>query len=526
LSRHRRSHSHLTAAPCLAVVAVLTLAACGSSTGTSSDASPTKRQGTLTIGATVTPNLDPTQVAPPYFWPTYDTPIYETADGKFEPDLATSWGYAGSDNTAFQFTLRQGMKFTDGAAVTADAVAASMKRFLSAAGPVAVSAGPVQDVTAQGTDTVVIHYKQAVPYDFAVMSLTENHSFGAIVGPEGLKNPDSLAATPDGVGPYMVDAAQTTSGSLYTFVPNPNYFNQDAIHYDKVVIRTIKDTASLLSAAQAGQIDWAAGISANSVSAAKSAGLNVNAIDGGSVSAITVENQVSGPLADVKVRQAIAYAIPRTDIINAALGGQGEATSSVGVPDLLGYNADDVKMYDYNPDKAKALLAEAGYPNGLSLTAITQSQWSTLAQAVVAALENVGVHVDLTVNSGTFPQYVSALQSKKYDLSFTTEPVLDVYTFFTFTLTPGGTNNVFNVPVDQLNSTVVAAAALPTAQQTDAFAQVTAQLDRQAWMVPIALSPTVSVLDKKVQNVATKVVSSMQLVSPFSPVASEGWYGS
>lgn len=521
----RRPQLRPSIALCLTAVAITTLAACGGS-NTSDKSNSTHRGGTLTIGAGVTPNLDPAQVAPPYFWPIYDTPIHETADGKFVPDLATSWGYAGSGNTAFQFKLRQGAKFADGSALTAAAAVASMKRFLAAPGPVAVSAGPVHDVEAQGSDTVIIRYKQPVPYTFAVGSLTQNHSFGALVGPNGLQNAKSLGTTPDGVGQYKLDSAGTTPGSLYTYVANPSYFNQQAVHYNKIVIRTIPSAASMLSSAQAGQIDYATSIAANSMSAAKSSGLNVLKQDYASSTTMTILNQTSGPLANLQVRQAIEYAIPRNEIINAVLGGRGQATSSVGVPTLLGYNPDDVHMYDYNIEKAKSLLTQAGHADGFSVTAITQPNFSTLAQALAASLEKVGIHVNLTVNSGTFPQYVSALQSKKYDLAVATEPSLDIYSFVDFTLSPGGTNNPFNLPTTDLTSAIAAAAALPTQKQAAAFAEVTNMLDRKAWVVPIALGPSIYSVSKKVQNVPTSFVPSLFYPDPFSPVASGGWYGS
>lgn len=79
------------------------------------------------------------------------------------------------------------------------------------------------------------------------------------------------------------------------------------------------------------------------------------------------------------------------------------------------------------------------------------------------------------------------------------------------------------VPVGQLNNRVVAAAASSTEQQTDAFARVTAEPDRQAWKVPSALSRRSAPWTRKVQNVLTTVVRSLQ---PVSPVTSEDWYGS
>ena len=174
-----------------------------------------------------------------YVYFNYDPLIYETPSGTFVPDLATSWGYVGAANKTFKLTIRKGARFSDGSQVTAASVAASLDYFLKTNGPNLSYAGPVAGVTTQGADTVVINYKSSYPN--AVISLTQDWNFGLIIGPKGLANPASLATSSDGAGEYVMQASQTTAGSVYTSTPNKYYWNPSAIKYEKVQVKPFTD---------------------------------------------------------------------------------------------------------------------------------------------------------------------------------------------------------------------------------------------------------------------------------------------
>jgi len=520
-----------TAALAAVLVAGLGLAACssgGSSTTTTSTAAGggSARAGTLVIGGGPTPNLDPAQLAPPYGWPVFDTLIHMDMQGNAIPDLATKWEYADTSNTKLKITLRSGVTFSNGEAFNADAVVASMNRFLKQPGPVAVSAGPISSVTAEGADTVLITYKVPVPLMFATNSLNQTHSFGMILAPASLKDEASIATNPISVGPYKVDAATSTSAA-YAYVANDKYFNQDAIKYNKVVIRAIPDAAAQLAALQSGQIQWANVMSSTSVAAAKSAGLKVVTADGDNSAYISLLNRGgTGPLANVKVRQAISYALPRADMVKAVFAGLGNPTSSIGMPGGLGYDKAATDPYPYDVTKAKALLTEAGYPNGFSMTSITMNTSSTFAQAIAAALKEVGITMDVTVNSGSFPEFMAAVATKKYDTMVGVNPSMDVFTLYTYTLPMGQTNNAFEVAHDELDGMITEAAKKSAADQGAAYVGIRKYLDDQAWVVPVALTSSVQAVSAKVQNVPDKIAGIPMLLSGFSPVTEQNWSGS
>jgi peptide/nickel transport system substrate-binding protein len=193
----------------------------------------------------------------------------------------------------------------------------------------------------------------------------------------------------------MIDAAQTTTGSKYTFVPNPYYYDKSAQHWSKVVLLVVPTESSLLEALRTGEIDLAQGDS-STATAAKAAGMatpNAADINAGLFFNLTRNS----PLRNVLVRQAMNYAINRTALA-AAFGGVPE--SEMVTND--GYAPAYANYYPYNPAKAKALLAQAGYPHGFTLSDVLTyapmgDQGTPQIQAVASQLAQVGI--TLQINS-------------------------------------------------------------------------------------------------------------------------------
>ena len=335
LSLRRRWRPALAVSAC-AVALTAGLAACGS---------PASADDTLTVGVTG----DTLGLAPLgggcgpaiYCYPDYDSLIYETAAGQFEPDLATSWQFTDATHQTLLVNLRQGVYFTDGSELTGAAAAASINAFRSAPGPLAGNAYPIDSVTADGKYAVKIHYSTASTLDHALSQLTPQNSIGAIVGPAGVKNPASLNTTSDGIGAYTLDAAQTTAGSHYTYTANPRYFNKAAVRYRTVVMMPMADQSSRLSAVQSGQIDWAQGLTATQAESAQSSGLQVSTGSLGrspqGVTMLVLANRASGPLTSLDVRQAIQYAVPRQQVTKVVYGEGATATSSITAQGDEGY---------------------------------------------------------------------------------------------------------------------------------------------------------------------------------------------
>ncbi len=149
---------------------------------------------TLTVGiAEASNSLDPTGAAPPdYIYYAYDPLIYENPSGQFLADLAVGWREVGKSNKHFKLTLRRGVHFSDGSLMTSKAVAASLTYYATTPGPNQVNAGPVASIKTTGKWSVEINYKTSVPEADVVQSLSQDFTFGDVIGPKGLANKGTL----------------------------------------------------------------------------------------------------------------------------------------------------------------------------------------------------------------------------------------------------------------------------------------------------------------------------------------------
>lgn len=511
-------------------LAVAVLLACAGSAIGFASASSAAARGTLTVGIAEPSNsLDPTGAAPPdYIYYAYDPLIYETPTGGYIPDLALSWGESGPTNKHFVIHLRQGVHFSDGSEMTAKDVAASLEYYATTPGPNAVNAGPVANVNAIGKWTVQINYKSPEPELDVIQSLSQDFTFGDIIGPKGLADKASLGTTTDGAGEYELDPAETVSGSSYTFVPNPHYWNKAAIEYAKVVAKFYASDSAELAAIQAGQIQYAQNMPASDVAAGASSKLRISH-GPGNVPMLMLESHLTGPLAKAAVREAIGYALNRTAISRAVFAGLAKPQGELGLKGLPGYDPADADLFNYDVAKAHQLLSQAGYPNGFTMTlldAAALDKGGTLASAVDAELSAIGINVQLTLNTGSFSSFLSALGSKSYDALLFPPRAQDIYGEATQTLLPsaGGIGNVFGASDSTLNSLLTANAAATTpARQSSTAIAVTHRLDELAWYIPIVDEVSNQMTRSSVHN----VVSSFDTVDldPVAPLTSLEWTG-
>ncbi len=172
---------------------------------------------------------------------------------------------------------------------------------------------------------------------------------------------------------------------------------------------------------------------------------------------LMLEGHLSGPLASQDVRQAISDALNRTAIARAVFCGLAKPQTELGLDGFPGYDAADADLYHYNIAKAKQLLSAGGYPNGFTLTlldAAALDKGGTLAQAVESQLSAIGVTVQLTLNTGSFGDFLQQLGSKSYEALLFPPRAQDIWGEATQTLLPvaGGIGNVFGASNARLNA--------------------------------------------------------------------------
>lgn len=393
---------------------VLALSACSSSTPSTSNTSAGAAKPTLTVGIVEAPlSLDPSSGAAgpytPMLYLAYEPLISLSPSGALVPGLATSWHYVGSGNTNFELTLRQDARFADGAAVNAAAVKGWFEYNAKSPGEVAVL-GVLKSVQTIGNWTVDIQLSTPNPEIPLILAA----NWGMVGSPAGVSKPSLLAGgLAGGAGPYQVVPSQTVIGTQYTYVPNKYYYDQSAIRYSKIVVKIITSASSLLEAAETGEVDAAYG-STQTAAAAAAAGLKVYSAQSGVNELVFTDlnGTVVKALGNQSVRQALNMAIDRSAIVQGIVGKYGSPTSE---PELgPGYVPGLNNYYSYNPQKAKALLASAGYPNGFTISVVSwvdPSVGSTILDAVAKYLSAVGVTLKV-YQPPTGSDYVSATAKK------------------------------------------------------------------------------------------------------------------
>lgn len=363
--------------------------------------------GTLRIGsnsavATLDParagNGDPIAL---FYEMAYESLVTKMPDGSYGPGLATEFGYTDNENKVFELTLRDGVRFSDGGALTAEGVKAFWEYYGVAGGPMAKRLEYFESVDVTGPLSLRINLARSnpiLPYYFMQRAM-----MGAIISPLALENPEPLGTSTAGAGQYMLDPDQTITGQTYTYVRNPTYWNPGAQNWEKVVIQVIPDANAMLSALRAGQIDYAMGSPRTAVAAAE-AGLDVySAPDGfAEVQFLDRNGQNFAPLSDIRVRQALSMSIRRDALARALFGETGQGNQQLTVPGGDGWSEENTNYYPYDLDRARELLAEAGYPDGFTMPMICsnlQPNQDQGAQAIAAEWSRIGVTVDLTIPS-------------------------------------------------------------------------------------------------------------------------------
>jgi peptide/nickel transport system substrate-binding protein len=507
--------------PAVAMVPLVLLAlmapACDTSTAAGRSGQP-KASGhvgeTLTIATSASPQtLDPAKTVQndAYFEAAaYEPLIVRRSDGALRPGLAVSWRYTGAGNTTMELRLRAGVKFADGSPLTAQAVVDHFKYVAKSGGQYAPF---FTGDTFTAPDPLTVRIATPKPNPDLPGLLTQDNLVGGVISPAGLKDPGKLGTRTFGAGRYVLDAAQTVAGDHYTYVANPNYYDRSAVHWKKLVIRMITSPQATLNALKTGQVDFAVG-DLSTLAAAKQAGLTVTSTPllWTGVTLADRGGTMAKPLADVRVRQALNYGTDRRSIASALFPGSGSPTAQLTVPGGYGYDPALDDAYPYDVAKAKALLAAAGHPNGLTLKVVTAeyNSMNLVAQALAQQWKKIGVTLQITDNANS-NQYFSAAFAPKFPAFMTIFGQQPIWTEGPSLYLPSALFNPFHTADDKLRALYDrdAKATGPDKQRLDR--EIEAYLVHQAWFVPVVTTGLPFYASRKVTGTT---------VSPTAPLAS------
>jgi peptide/nickel transport system substrate-binding protein len=492
----------------VAAVAATALALAGCSGGGDEESAETENVLTL-VAATPPTSLNPAlanadSVGSWYNQLPYEPLIRLAPDGSLEPGIAESWQFLDDSSTEFELTIRDGVTFADGTELTPEAVADTLNYYVAdASNGAAWLGGADTTVEATGDNTVVMHL--GTPNSTLPGYLTQRTLLGSVISPAGLEDPESLKSATFGAGPYVLDTEQTVAESSYVYVPNENYWDQDSIEFDQVVIQVSGSNSASYQAIETGDADLMRG-DLSTATSAKAAGLTVVTAPTSllGIAYVDREGAVVPELADVRVRQALSYAIDRESIVQAAWGEDGLAGNALTLPEYVGFTDEISDAYAYDPEKAKELLADAGLADGFSFTigAWNLAPADAVVQAVVANWQAIGVNATIEFYSDAGQLANDALAKKFGVISYyygagRTSMMMNDFL--------SGSPTQYN-PFGTTNEDVVAALATASTSpdegiQQDAFAEaMQIALVDEAWVTNIAYTPSFIIASDRVTN--------------------------
>ncbi len=403
----KRTHRFVALA--LSALLLLSSVACGGDGGAGEsnqpDSTGAEVRDTLNVGLCADPmNLDPndnnSQNVHRVKTQIYETLVARDPDGNLVGGLAESWEW--EDDQTILFHIRQGVKFHSGDELTAEDVAFSIERAYGM-GAANIALSYVDLENCEVVDTYTYRMKLIAPYtpqiawlEWPLTAISCKKTYEESGG--------DYMASPNGTGPYMVK--NWISGDRVELEAFPDYWGgEPAIKYLNMIIVTestnraiMLETGELDVAYEISSVDYARINEGENTTIVKSPAHNTNYIG---------MSCLFSPFDNATVRQAVAYAIDIPTCYEAAYGGVHELATSVVDPEVEGYAPMDLPTYD--PEKAKELLAEAGYPDGFSCKFYTNSDAERIAfaEACQSYLSAVGIETEIvTMEMGAYSSMI------------------------------------------------------------------------------------------------------------------------
>ncbi len=361
---------------------------------------PVGPQGILTVALTgapnsLTPGLGDDQNSDNAASQLFDSLVYLNPDGELEPALAESWDIS-DEGTEYTFKLREGVTFHNGEVFNADDVVASWEFGKSDVTKWAQDWEKAENVEKVDDYTVLITTAAPDPLLLKTIAISWSmlpNEYMAEVGLEGFNE------QPIGTGPFVFQ--EWMRGDHITLTANPDYWREGYPKVETLIFRPIPESATRAAAIQTGEVDIAPRLSADQAKSLVGQDVKVLKYPLWRVYYVAFNNLTSGvglPTEDAKVRQAMNYAVDVQTIIDSILEGYGKPSASyAAATGELGYGA--VEPFGYDPEKAKQLLAEAGFAEGFEIGMAcpigAYSHFEEICQAIAGYLGDVGITVEL-----------------------------------------------------------------------------------------------------------------------------------
>ena len=391
----------------------------------------------------------------------YETLVNRDDDNNIIPGLAEKW--EAINDTTYEFTLRQGVKFHDGEEFNADAVKATLDRIRDpeVASPRYFLFEMITSVDVVDPHTVRI----TTEYPFAPLLAHLSHNGGSIISPKSIeadyaamqgdqKAGSIISEEPVGTGYFKF--VSWTPGDEIKLAKNDDYWG-DKVHVDTVTFKVSSESATRNADLERGFVQVA-----DPVQPIEVAGINnsdyatVNQKASSSLSYIGF-NTEKAPFDDVRVRQAISMMVNKEEIIEGIYEGFGIPAKGPLSPGIFGFN-DDANPISYNPEEAKKLLEEAGYGDGFKTTIWTNDNPQRVDTAILLQASLKEINIDVEIEQMEFGTYLEKTANGEHDMFIlgwsnpTGDADYGMYALFHSTQkgTPGNRSFYENPEVDKL----------------------------------------------------------------------------
>lgn len=335
----------------------------------------------------------------------YDGVLTRDSSMVIHPEIAES--YQQVSPTEYDFVIRDGIKFHDGTDLTVEDVKFTLERLFEQGGmgngqtsPRQSLLGPMESVEILDSNTLRVHLSEPWPLLPAMLPFQEvvSKDFVEKVGSDG------MASQVNGTGPF--ELVRWNRGESIVMERFDDYYGgaegiapADVACVERAIFRVIPESSSRVAALLAGDVHIISELPTFSVNQVRNnADTDVMAVNGTRSFFIAMNNE-SELFSDIRVRKALAHALDKELIVDRILDGFATPIDGILSPEAFGKNR-DLPSFEYDPDKARQLLAEAGYPDGIEITLDVEGAYRDTAEAIGSVLSKSGITTNVSVSEG------------------------------------------------------------------------------------------------------------------------------
>ena len=491
-----------------AVAVALLLAGCGGGSSEGSTSAAAAQKELLTLGATLDiQGWSPVNQPGFQSWAleaVWDQLVKCDAKGKATPDIADTFEVT-DNNATFKAHIREGQKFSDGTAVDSAAVKASFEYVAKQGG----SSNDYKGIKVETPDAQNISITWPEPQG----PIIANKVCGPKIAPAAWLTAGKFDL-PVGSGPYVLDPAKSTTGSVYTFTKNQSHWDAANYPYKNLVVKVITSDTAAVSALKTNQID-AILVEQPSVNEVKGSGMEVLHFQGQTTRLLLTDHlgKAVPALGELKVRQAMNMVFDEAAMAKSLYQGNAEPTAQVFRKGTDAYIDGLQDPYPFDVAKAKSLMAEAGYANGFTLELPTMEgqNHETLMPYVTQQLAQINITVKQVPLSGA--NAIGDLLSGKYpvvlwQLGNLGNSALQIY----IEATPEGWWDLKHQPDEYVDSRWAQIKTADPATSKKLQQEINQYLVDQAWFAPMVYMGTNYAYNAKKVSIPTQ--SDQEALTP------------